>query len=491
MTAKKEARLSREDLTYRISRWQRYLYDGERATNRGLQHAEQAGLSRNDRFPDYQREVFSRLYNPKTPRLETPADGSEWAQKLHGIAEEMPEFRILQERCRGDEVWSGMGTSSLATSLVAKMEPKKSQHNVEAMKQRLEGLKKMQEQGVDVSKRIKQAEKAVEQAQQEAEAMASGLDPVQIRQAIRQACEQAQQEISDAEQQCEAFAYGSAPGTPALKGNVQAKRELADTIKRSHKLQTIAKLAGRLRRVAAEKQRSKVSDSRSEVSNIEQGAELDRLLPSELMDLLNGDDGDREALFYSRFLERKLLQYKLDGKEKEGRGPIIICCDESGSMGGDPECWAKAVALALLDIAQRQKRSWAFIHFDTQVSRKDLVKAGKVETQALLECMDYFTGGGTCFEPPLNEAVKTIKEEGDLKKADVLFITDGICNVNPAWLEQFAQIKKQMGFTVYSVLVNLRGQGLGAVEQFSDSVYHMTDMLSERGGKFEDKVFSM
>jgi uncharacterized protein with von Willebrand factor type A (vWA) domain len=485
----KEARLSRDDLTHRISRWQRFLYDAERDANRGLRASEQAGLGRNDRFPDYQREVFSRLYNPKTPKLDEPTDGSEWAQKLHGIAEEMPEFKILQERCRGDEVWAGMGAASLATSIIARMEPRKSEHNVEAMKRRLDGLRKMQEQGADVSKRLKQAERAVEQAQAEAEAMASGLDPVQIRQAVRQACEKAQQEIGDAEQQCEAFAYGSQPGAPALRGNVQAKRELSETIRRSHKLQTIAKLAGRMRRVAAEKQRAKVSDSRSEVSNVEQGADLDRLLPSELIDLL--DDGDREALFYSRLLERKLLQYKLTGKEKEGRGPIVICCDESGSMDGDPECWSKAVALALLDIAQRQKRSWAFIHFNKVVARKDVIKAGKVESKALMDCMAHFSGGGTSFEAPLNEAVKTIREEGDLKKADVLFITDGICDVSPAWLEQFAHVKKAMGFSVYSVLVNLRGQGLGAVEQFSDSVYHMTDMLAERGGKFEQEMFSV
>lgn len=487
----KEARLSKDDLTHKVSRWQRYLYDTERTSNPGLRKSEQAGMERNESFPDYQREVFARLYNPKTPELEEKAAGSEWASKLHSVAQDMPEFKVLQERCRGDEVWAGMGTSSLATSIAAKMTSTPSKHNVEELKRRVEGLRKMEEQGVPVTKKREQAEKVLAQAEQEAAEMASGLDPVQLRQAVRQGCEQAQQEISDAESQMESFTYGSSPGTPMPKGNAAHKRELANRISSSSKLKKIAKLAGRLRRVAAEKQRSKVSDSSSEVSDIEQGNAIDRLLPSELMDLLNGDGGEREMVFYARFLDRQCLQYKLSGKEKVGRGPIVLCCDESGSMNGDPECWAKAVSLALLDIAQRQRRTWSFIHFDTRVSREDKVKAGAVDSKALMACMDHFTGGGTSFEAPLDAALKTIREDGGLKKADVIFVTDGICHVNPHWLESFKATKKALGFTVYAVLVNMRGQGLGAVEQFADHVYHMSDMLAEGGSKFEDVVFSM
>jgi uncharacterized protein with von Willebrand factor type A (vWA) domain len=487
----KEARLSSEDLTHKVSRWQRYLYDAERALNQGMRRAEQAGLDRNVRFPDYQRELFSRLYNPKTSALETPAEGSEWASKLHAVAQDMPEFKVLQERCKGDEVWAGMGTSSLAASVVSKMQPQKSKHNPEELRRRVEGLKKMSEQGVNVSKKLQQAEQVLEQAQKEAEAMAQGLDPVQLRQAVRQGCEQAQQEIGEAEGQIESFSYGSSPGTPVAKGNVAQKRELANQIARSSKLKKIAKLAGRLRRVAAEKQRSKVSDSRSEVSDIEQGDSIDRLLPSELMDLLNGDGGEREMVFYARFLDRQCLQYKLSGKEKVGRGPIVLCCDESGSMEGDNECWAKAVSLALLDIAQRQRRSWSFIHFDSRVSRRDFVKAGAVDSKALMECMAHFTGGGTCFQSPLDEAVRTIKEDGAMRKADVVFITDGCCAVAPEWVERFVEAKRALGFTVYAVLVDMQGQSMGAVEQFADHIYHMEDMLEGRGGKFEDVVFSL
>lgn len=486
MTTTKQ--LSSDDLTHKVSRWQRFLYDEERRNNGGLLTAEAKGVVRNERYPDYQRELFSRLYNPRTPKLPEVERDAAWAEKLHGLAEGMPEFKLLQDRCRGDEVWSGLATSSLSTSVSAKMESMQPKHNLEKMRSRVEGLRDLKEQGVPVDKRLAKAESELAEAEAEAAEMAQGLDPVAIRQAIRQGCDAAQKDLSEAEEQVEAFSFGSAPGTPSMKGNVETKRALADKVKHSPKLRQIAKLAGRLRRVAAEKQRSKTSDARTEISNLEQGAEVDRLLPSELVDLM---DPEREALFFARYADRQCLQYKLSGKEKEGRGPIVIAVDESGSMEGDAECWAKAVALALLDIAQRQKRAWAFIHFDSRVSRVDRVKKGeRPSSTALADCMAHFTGGGTNFQHPLDKATEIIKQEGDLKKADIILITDGISHCQPEWVARFNAWKKDQGVTLFSVLVNMEGAA-AELKAFSDRIYPIADMLTEKDGKFEQEAFSI
>lgn len=488
MEGKKTARLSQEDLVYRTSRWQRYLYETERDVNKGLKQAEVKGVGRAERYPDYQRELFSRLYNPKTKKLDAPAENSEWAEKLHGTAQDMPEFKALQTRCKGNEMWSGMATSTLSQTISATMQERKSKQNTDDLEKRVQGLMDMAEKGINVDKRLKKAQKQLEKAKQEAQEMADGMDPVAIRQAVRQACEKAQDEIEEAEQAIESFSYGDQPGAPARLGNTEAKRALAKKISNSHKLKKIAKLAGRMRRIAAEKQRSKASDCREEVTDIEQGSDLNRLLPSELMDLLNGDGGEREAMFWARFLDRQCLQYKLSGKEKEGQGPIVICMDESGSMSGDREVWAKAVAMALLDVAKRQKRSWSFIHFSYGVDRVDTFEKGEVSTEKLMECMEHFSGGGTNFTQPLEAAVEVIRKDKEFKKADILLVTDGCCHTDAAWNERFKAVKKELGFSLYSVLVQTDETYFGPVKGLSDQVFSINELVED---SFQEVVFKM
>lgn len=103
-----------------------------------------------------------------------------------------------------------------------------------------------------------------------------------------------------------------------------------------------------------------MSQSRDEIHTVGIGNDLSRVLPAELVQLrhplMKGE-------FKPRFIEGKLMQYELKGTEKQGKGPIIVCCDNSGSMSGDREVWSKAVALALLEVATMQKRAFVCIHF--------------------------------------------------------------------------------------------------------------------------------
>ena len=41
---------------------------------------------------------------------------------------------------------------------------------------------------------------------------------------------------------------------------------------------------------------------------------------------------------------------------------------------------------------------------------------------------EYFSGGGTVFEPALTLAQEKIDMQDDFKKADIIFISDGIKN---------------------------------------------------------------
>src|SRR5947209_5654121 len=121
-------------------------------------------------------------------------------------------------------------------------------------------------------------------------------------------------------------------------------------------------------RIALKCQEVPVLHPPDEVVGITIRAEINRMVSSELALLA---DPELEILFYRKYYERQLMQIDLRGHEKEGRGPLVIVLDSSGSMiwllGAklSKEVWAKAVMLALLAIARKQKRDAVVYHFSS------------------------------------------------------------------------------------------------------------------------------
>ena len=271
---------------------------------------------------------------------------------------------------------------------------------------------------------------------------------------------------------------------------MEKKFEIANRIANSSKLQQIAKIAGRFQRLALHKQQTKVTHGRDEVVDVETGNDLSRVLPSELVLLKNPKT---KLLFYKKFVEGQLLQYKLEGFEKAGKGPIVVCIDNSGSMDTyfgsgftktqlTREVWAKAVALGLLTIAKHQKRSFAVVHFGSRSECQVFYfPKGKVNIDDLLDWLRFFYNGGTDFERPLSEAIKIIQQEPDFHKADIIFITDGECQVSDSFLQDYHSLKRKLQFQTLSLLIGYESSSL---KQFSDKVFSLyteddTEALTE------------
>ena len=117
------------------------------------------------------------------------------------------------------------------------------------------------------------------------------------------------------------------------RSNYGEKIKLLDRL-RSAKLQEIAKLVGRYKRLATQSQREKTKKGLNETHNVIIGKTLESVLPSEFMKLVNPETED---IFYKDYTESKLLMYEYKTKEKKQKGPILICIDNSGSMSGQPE----------------------------------------------------------------------------------------------------------------------------------------------------------
>src|SRR5262249_56949220 len=156
-----------------------------------------------------------------------------------------------------------------------------------------------------------------------------------------------------------------------------------------------------------------------------------------------------------RQAEGKLCRCRLRGADERGRGPMIVCLDGSSSMAGEKEIWSKAVALTLLEIARRQRRLFRFVGFsspDTPLFTLDLNPRDHhlVRDDRALDVAEYFPGGGTDFEVPLDAALATLTA-ARYRRGDVVLITDGECQVSAPWLEHFRREKPRLRLSPHSV----------------------------------------
>ena len=235
-----------------------------------------------------------------------------------------------------------------------------------------------------------------------------------------------------------------------------------------------------MKRQALALRRKNFERATDEVFEVGIGAELSRLLPHELVSLqhplLRQD-------FIRRFVDNELLQYDLRGVEAQGKGPLIVCLDGSSSMLGDKEIWAKALTLTLLEIARRERRRFRAICFssaDAPLYRVDLNTRLRYEADMdkVLELAEYFPGGGTDFEKPLDAALECI-QESRFQRSDIVFITDGECRVHAEWAERFAAEKDALGFSLFSILIDVGSSSLGSLTPFSDRITSVSQLTSE------------
>ncbi|HWO41587.1 MAG TPA: VWA domain-containing protein [Candidatus Eisenbacteria bacterium] len=276
------------------------------------------------------------------------------------------------------------------------------------------------------------------------------------------------QELEEATEEAEHWGSAIGAGHRSPPGQ---KLELGKRLAGNEKLKKLARMIGRMKLQAMALRKKVFERSSEEILEIERGEAIHRLLPHEMLSLhhpvLRKD-------FQRRYLDQELLQYSLRGIEEKGKGPIVVCLDGSSSMAGEKEIWSKAVALTLLDIARRQRRLFRSICFasaDTPLQVLDLNPRDHydVEMKNVLDLAEYFPGGGTDFETPLNAALECLKQSR-FKKGDIVFITDGECQVGAEWAERFRQAKEKLGFSLFSVLIDLGASSIGTLREFSDRI---------------------
>lgn len=396
-----------------------------------------------------------------------------------GEATELKEFDEMRTYTVGDPIGAALGTVAMEPELEVLFDKLKEQQKLaDQLQQQMQQMSQLQQEQHDLEQMMQQAteagepeegqaqnfqeqqaliQQAMEQLQQQIDAgvsdlaeqlgMQSGMVQAMMKAALKGA-------IKDAEEmEASAQAWGLEPGV-LQRMDAKERIEMAKRLN-TDKFKRIAQIFGPMHRMAFAEQQRKTIHSRDEVFNIEIGNDLGRILPMELMKITHPI---LKKEFYRKFYEGELLQYELRGSEKLAKGGIVFCEDGSGSMHGEPEIWAKAVGLSLLQIAKAQNRSFYGIHFGSpgQIQQFDFRDPKKITLEGVIDFAEIFFNGGTDFMTPLSRALDLMREEHSAKgavKGDIVFCTDGMCGVNETWLEEFKDEQQRIGFRVYGVII--------------------------------------
>ncbi len=256
--------------------------------------------------------------------------------------------------------------------------------------------------------------------------------------------------------------------------------ELGRRLARNRKLGELARMVGRFKLDARALRRKTLDRGAAEAYDIERGADIGRLIPAELL-ALHHPGLVRD--FRRRLLEGQVLQYRLRDDEQKGKGPMVVCVDVSSSMQGEKELWAKAVSLTLADIARRRRRLVRAVLFssgENTLKVLDLNRERRYQPDLarLMELAEYFPGGGTDFERPLSAAIELI-ERKDLKRADIVIITDGEAQVSEQWLARLNQSRERLQFKIFAVLVDIGSSELSTLARFADRVASVKKLTTE------------
>lgn len=262
--------------------------------------------------------------------------------------------------------------------------------------------------------------------------------------------------------------WSSAPGQLEL-ALLERLDQLSRLLQELHGLDALADALGRLE--DATRREGRRAGGREEVVGVRFGGEVATALPSELALLA---DESTEDLFYQRLLERRLVSLELTGAGDEGaaqgdrRGPVIACIDTSASMEGAPELAAKALVLAVCRKVIPKGRVVHLILFGGPGERTELrLRRGLGGLEGMLAFLQRSFHSGTDFDGPLVRAMDLL-DEADLRSADVLVVTDGLCRAAPEVIARVKEVRERRGVRVWSVVLGHRDTR--GVDPFSDEV---------------------
>jgi uncharacterized protein with von Willebrand factor type A (vWA) domain len=418
------------------TRFQAHKFISAVESYEGLREAANQGSEIKSNYLPLLSDVFSAFFQNKARLKQNPPRETEENREIMDTALGLKEYEELHTVSRLDFFASAAATRAFSDQIIKLIKEKKEEDQKEPERSK--------------------ANKGT-----------LGVDPDTLRWAIRRSLKKGLEEAQEAKQAVETFGR--------VEGGLQRipiteQFRLADLLGKNSKIKEIVKMLGRMKLEALSVKRSRITHS----APVRRGVEtvgidgIERVLPDELANLAIGTEG--EDLFLKKLLDEDLLAYNYKNSTVETHGPILIAVDGSGSMAGLKEIWAKALAIATILQAKKEKRKYRGIIFGA--SEKEIFE---IDVDRLEDLATASFHMGTNFGPPLKWAEDKLKESS---RADFLFITDGICDLEDEQKFEFIQAKSRSGARCFSVLIG--SDATEIVKQFSDKVFSLSTALTSR-----------
>lgn len=271
---------------------------------------------------------------------------------------------------------------------------------------------------------------------------------------------------------------GLGMGSPGSRLDRDALAASLRRLRGDRRLAQILAMAGRMRARARSLQRQKVYATRGEITGVELGGDLSRLVASELAQVA-GIVPELELLALHRLAGRRSLSYRHHKSEPVQAGPIVVCVDESGSMTGDPIVAAKGLALSMAWLATQQNRWCALVGYSGGTEGNVLViTPGKPRHGELLDWAGHFFGGGTTLDVPVDRVPGWWPEWRDLGlqrgRTDMIMITDAIVSLDEPMRDRYLEWSKAEQVRTYGIVV---GAGsAGDLASIADRLWCLPDL---------------
>ena len=492
--------VEKTDRVLRSTRLEDSIYTDLRTGDDSLEQTERTAAEKLASFPALSQDVFQSFYSllPRqndsdilsvaarkfnAPILERITQSEDFPT-LKAICEgrELPAYEAASEfiaRTAGelDSLLSDLGGENNALNTLDKLEKAEEQARWKLI-ELAERMQRCKERDPQLEQSVVEAANRADSKQRQVEAVGKMIDAkaaknkddltVSVAQAVSAAVEKAE------EVQNIIGAWSDEPGK--LEKN-EVNTGLLDLVRKSDVLKNISKYLGRFREIFAQGKRNGYAYGRGEKYSLELGNNLSRVLTSELAMLASPKT---VPLLLQRYQRKQIKQYQRREPIYKGMGDIICCLDESISTAGDPAAWGKAVALTLLEIAAGSGRSFALIHFAGSGDfQTNIFRPGEYTMQDKLSAAETFLNGGTNFETPMSEALRLMKEEG-FENADIVFITDGECELSRECLDDLSQEQTVHRFKVTGILLDKGKPGMDfSLKQFCQDIYRTSQLLGD------------
>lgn len=262
---------------------------------------------------------------------------------------------------------------------------------------------------------------------------------------------------------------------------------------RSSEFKSFIDKVGKKKIIAAKAKKKRTISKDNLIDKVISSDDMDNIIEDEILQFsLNIDEFEWD--FYDRLLNQAVLSNQFISNKEKNKGPIILCYDGSGSMEGSKIEETKAHIIAILDIAKYQKRKVILIQFASKnepLYTKE-VNPSNITTNDIYDIYDTFIKGGTDFEKPLERAMQFLKEE-NYKEGDILFITDGHCEISKKFMDDFKLSKQIRKFKLYSIIIHGHTYSdYGDLGILSDQVLEIKKSnMNDWNEKISAKIFSI